>query len=94
MMAAMWSYYWGVVIPAELAYAATTNSPRGNLSDLYPRWLGARELILHERDPYSTAMTCSGAFGVVPLTREVPVIRRMSRDLHTLSMSCSCWPRQ
>jgi len=64
MMAAMWSYYWGVVIPAELAYAATTNSPRGNLSDLYPRWLGARELILHERDPYSTAMTADMQRGV------------------------------
>lgn len=27
------------------------------LSDLYPRWLGARELLLHGRDPYSADVT-------------------------------------
>ncbi len=32
-------------------------SPRGNLSDLYPRWLGARELLLHHRDPYRPDIT-------------------------------------
>jgi len=32
-------------------------TPRGNLSDLYPRWLGARELLLHHRDPYSPEIT-------------------------------------
>src|SRR5437870_13670263 len=31
--------------------------PRGNLSDLYPRWLGARELLLQGRDPYSREIT-------------------------------------
>ena len=31
--------------------------PRGNLSDLYPRWLGARELLLRGRDPYSPEVT-------------------------------------
>lgn len=34
-----------------------TGAPRGNLSDLYPRWLGARELLLHGRDPYSPEVT-------------------------------------
>jgi len=29
----------------------------GNNSDLYPRWLGARELLLHDRDPYSPEVT-------------------------------------
>lgn len=29
----------------------------GNNSDLYPRWLGARELLLHGRDPYSSEIT-------------------------------------
>ena len=28
-----------------------------DLSDLYPRWLGARELLLHHRDPYSPEVT-------------------------------------
>ncbi|HEY1802788.1 MAG TPA: glycosyltransferase family 87 protein [Terriglobales bacterium] len=28
-----------------------------NFSDLYPRWLGSRELLLHKRDPYSQTVT-------------------------------------
>jgi len=36
---------------------ARLERPRGNLSDLYPRWLGARELLLHGRDPYSPEIT-------------------------------------
>ncbi len=31
--------------------------PVGNNSDLYPRWLGARELLLHGRDPYGPEVT-------------------------------------
>ncbi len=31
--------------------------PRGNLSDLYPRWLGARELLQSGRNPYSAEVT-------------------------------------
>src|ERR1700683_986511 len=27
------------------------------LTDLYPRWYGARELLLHHRDPYSADVT-------------------------------------
>jgi hypothetical protein len=37
--------------------AALRHTPRGNLSDLYPRWLGARELLLHGRDPYGVPVT-------------------------------------
>ncbi|HET9408697.1 MAG TPA: glycosyltransferase 87 family protein [Candidatus Sulfotelmatobacter sp.] len=40
-----------------MAYAAKHDQPRGNLSDLYPRWLGARELLLHRRNPYSREIT-------------------------------------
>ncbi len=46
-----------VLIPQQKAYAAAHALPRGNLSDLYPRWLGARELLLHGRDPYSAEVT-------------------------------------
>jgi hypothetical protein len=49
----MWFYMQRVVIPHQVAEAALHGRPRGNLSDLYPRWLGARELLLHGRDPYS-----------------------------------------
>ncbi|HEY6411588.1 MAG TPA: glycosyltransferase family 87 protein, partial [Ktedonobacteraceae bacterium] len=37
--------------------AVRLGTPRGNLSDLYPRWLGARELLLRGRDPYSQEVT-------------------------------------
>jgi hypothetical protein len=40
----------------QMADAAAHQRPRGNLSDLYPRWLGARELLLHGRNPYSDAI--------------------------------------
>jgi Glycosyltransferase family 87 len=55
--AGMWLYASRVFIPYRVADAALHGRPRGNLSDLYPRWLGARELLLHGRDPYSAAVT-------------------------------------
>lgn len=53
----MWLYVQRVLIPFQNNLGPTRNSPRGNLSDLYPRWLGARELLLHHRDPYSASIT-------------------------------------
>jgi len=41
----------------QIADAAAHSRPRGNLSDLYPRWLGARELLRHGRNPYSAEIT-------------------------------------
>src|SRR5271154_2421333 len=55
--AGMWVYASRVLIPYQIADAVAHNRPRGNLSDLYPRWLGARELLLRGRDPYSPAVT-------------------------------------
>src|ERR1700736_5926543 len=46
-----------VLVPPQVADAAQHGRPRGNLSDLYPRWLGARELLLHERNPYGREIT-------------------------------------
>ena len=46
-----------ILIPQQAADAAVHHRPRGNLSDLYPRWLGARELLLHRRNPYSAEIT-------------------------------------
>lgn len=57
MAASMWLYVQGVLIPYQQADAARTGRPRGNLSDLYPRWLGSRELLLHRHDPYSQRVT-------------------------------------
>jgi hypothetical protein len=53
----MWFYVQRVLIPYEKADAAVHERPRGNLSDLYPRWLGARELLLHHRNPYGSDIT-------------------------------------
>ena len=53
----MWFYVQHVLIGYQRADAALHGIPRGNLSDLYPRWLGARELLLNHRDPYSGEVT-------------------------------------
>jgi len=58
MMAfSMWFYVQRILIPYQEADAAAHGQPRGILSDLYPRWLGARELVLHGRDPYGDDVT-------------------------------------
>jgi glycosyl transferase family 87 len=53
----MWCYADFILIPHQQRQSAALQIPRGNLSDLYPRWLGARELLLHRRDPYSFEVT-------------------------------------
>lgn len=53
----MWFYVQHVLIEHQESDAATHDIPRGNLSDLYPRWLGARELLLHHRNPYRPEIT-------------------------------------
>jgi hypothetical protein len=52
-------WYWTkhVYIPANAAEVRARKLPVGNNSDLYARWLGTRELLLHGRDPYSPAIT-------------------------------------
>jgi hypothetical protein len=68
MAGCMWFYVQQVLIKYQQADAAAHGRPRGNLSDLYPRWLGARELILRHRDPYSAEITReiqSGYYGRV-----------------------------
>jgi hypothetical protein len=55
--AATWYWAQKILIPHQQIQAATREIPRGNLSDLYPRWLGTRELLLHGRDPYGADIT-------------------------------------
>lgn len=55
--AGAWLYADRVLIRHQISYSIEHGTPRGNLSDLYPRWLGARELLLHGRDPYSAEVT-------------------------------------
>lgn len=56
-LASVWLYVSRVLVPHQRSVAASTGSPRGNLSDLYPVWLGSRELLLRGRDPYSAELT-------------------------------------
>ena len=55
--ASTWFYINKILRAQQIAEAVQHNKPRGNLSDLYPRWLGARELLLHRRNPYSSELT-------------------------------------
>lgn len=52
-----WLYASLVLIPHQELEDAALGRPRGNFSDLYPRWLGARELLLRGRNPYSEDVT-------------------------------------
>jgi hypothetical protein len=54
----MWYYIHAVLIPYQHQQTALHKAPFTNhLGDLYPRWLGARELLLHGRDPYGPEVT-------------------------------------
>src|SRR5271155_3431642 len=52
----MWGYYAHMLQLAEQRLAAS-GFPERNFSDLFPRWLGTRELLLNGRDPYSPEIT-------------------------------------
>jgi glycosyl transferase family 87 len=51
-VAGMWLYAQRVLISFQVSDAAAHSRPRGNLSDLYPRWVGAKALLQQGRNPY------------------------------------------
>ena len=53
----VWHWAENILIPANTAQALGKGVPIGNNSDLYPRWVGAREVLLHHRDPYGADVT-------------------------------------
>ena len=53
----MWFFMNRILIAHQIVEAAENGRPRGNLSDLYPRWLGTRELLRRGRNPYSNEIT-------------------------------------
>ena len=57
LAASVWIWVQDITIPRQEAEARERGIPRGSLSDLYPRWLGARELLLRGRDPYGNDIT-------------------------------------
>jgi hypothetical protein len=69
-----WRWARNILVPAYNAQIVASGRPIGNNSDLYPRWLGTRELLLHGRDPYSAEVTReiqSGFYGR-PLNAQNP----------------------
>src|ERR1700749_1347836 len=57
LAAGMFYYYNRVLIPIWRQESGLPDAGRGNWSDLYPRWLGARELLWHHRNPYTPEVT-------------------------------------
>jgi hypothetical protein len=53
----IWHWAENILVPADTAQALAKGVPIGNNSDLYPRWLGAREVLLHHRNPYGADVT-------------------------------------
>lgn len=53
----MWGYVQTVLIPHQQSEMARMGRPQGNLSDLYPRWYGAKVLLREGRDPYGADVT-------------------------------------
>lgn len=53
----VWHWAKTILVPAYTAKVLAEKRPVGNNSDLYPRWLGAREMLLHGRDPYGADVT-------------------------------------
>jgi len=53
----VWHWAENVLAPTSTKQALARGRPIGNNSDLYPRWLGAREVLLHHRDPYGADIT-------------------------------------
>jgi hypothetical protein len=52
-----WHWAKTILVPAYTAKVVAEKRPVGNNSDLYPRWLGARELLLYGQDPYDPEVT-------------------------------------
>jgi Glycosyltransferase family 87 len=53
----LWRWAETVLLPSNTQAAQVKGIPIGNNSDLYPRWLGTRELLMHHRDPYGAEVT-------------------------------------
>jgi Glycosyltransferase family 87 len=64
MATGMHCFYSYVFFPARIAEDALMKRPRGNFSDLYPVWLGTRDLLLNQHDPYSPEVTADIQKGV------------------------------
>lgn len=52
-----WSYMHRILLPWEKFVNVTQGRLKAQLGDLYPRWIGTRELLLHGQDPYGAEVS-------------------------------------
>src|SRR5437868_3318005 len=57
MSIGMWAYIFRVANPNIRLQAARSGDRTGDLGDLYPRWYGTRQLVLHNENPYGQRVT-------------------------------------
>ena len=74
----MWLYTSFILVGRQEREAAAYGTPRGSLSDLYPVWLGSRELLLDGKNPYSEEVTRAiqaGYYGraLDPMRKQDPI---------------------
>ena len=55
--AVSWSYMHRVLLPWEYYVNVKQGRVKAQMGDLYPRWVGTRELLLHGRNPYGTEVS-------------------------------------
>ena len=55
--AVCWGYMHRVLLPWEYYVNLTRGRVKGQMGDLYPRWVGTRELLLNGRNPYSAEVS-------------------------------------
>ena len=90
-----WSYMQRVLLPWENQVNVKPGKLRAEMGDLYPRWLGSRELLLNGRNPYGKEVSAEiqMAFYGHPIdqTYDKPVLKSWtSSALFTPSTSCFC----
>jgi Glycosyltransferase family 87 len=71
-------YVEGVLVP--IRRSADAIAAGGNWSDLYPRWLGSRELLLHHRNPYSRDVTRDIQKGFYGFALDSPQNKRITNQ--------------
>src|SRR5215471_16760885 len=64
MAASMYLFYSYILLPAPESEHKLTSGPDANFSDLYPTWLGTRELLFNKQDPYGADVTARIQKGV------------------------------
>ena len=64
LAASTYLFYNYISLPAPGSDYALTSGPEATFSDLYPTWLGTRELLLNHHDPYSPEVTARIQQGV------------------------------